>query len=178
MSTRLGETNPYPYSLSKAKKLLTSTAGRWCRRHRHVHGSGHGADQCGAGIPAGAPLNFNLQFATGIDLDHRADDDREVVVGPGGHPRHADLGLVRHRLGNAVPCTRAELHLGAPGLGRQLGSTPPTTTRPVRRSSPPGRSQLRELHRTRPTTPTSWRPTSPTSTSTTTRTHGQGLPVI
>ena len=59
--------NPLPYKPSKAKSLLTSHG--W----KVVPGGtdtcikpGTSSDQCGAGIPAGTPLNFQMAYATGI----------------------------------------------------------------------------------------------------------------
>ena len=58
--------NPYPYSPSAARQLLTSHG--WT-----VPGSGAatcakpgtGAGECGKGISKGARLSFNLQYASG-----------------------------------------------------------------------------------------------------------------
>jgi peptide/nickel transport system substrate-binding protein len=59
------KTNPYPFSISAAKKLLTDNG--W----NVVPGGvstcakpGTGAGQCGAGIPAGTKLAFNLIYST------------------------------------------------------------------------------------------------------------------
>jgi peptide/nickel transport system substrate-binding protein len=53
--------NPYPYSIAAAKQLLTShgwsvvpNGTTTCTK------PGSGANQCGAGIPAGTPITFNL----------------------------------------------------------------------------------------------------------------------
>lgn len=57
--------NPYPFSISTASKLLTSHG--WdvkpggtttCTR------AGTGSNECGAGIPAGTPLTWNLIYAS------------------------------------------------------------------------------------------------------------------
>ena len=59
------KTNPYPFSITAAKKLLTDNG--W----KVVPGGvstcakpGTGAGQCGAGIPAGTKLSFNLIYST------------------------------------------------------------------------------------------------------------------
>jgi len=64
--SRLEKNNPYPYSVSKAKTLLTSHGWRVvpngttsCTR------PGVGAGECGTDIPAGAQLAFNLEFESG-----------------------------------------------------------------------------------------------------------------
>jgi peptide/nickel transport system substrate-binding protein len=58
--------NPYPFSISAAKKLLTSHGWKvvpegttTCAR------PGKAANECGAGIPAHTPLSWNLIYATG-----------------------------------------------------------------------------------------------------------------
>ena len=64
--------NPYPYNPARARSLLaahgwqvdpggTSTCGR----------PGTATDECGAGIAAGAPLAFTLQYANGAPLLRR-----------------------------------------------------------------------------------------------------------
>jgi peptide/nickel transport system substrate-binding protein len=60
------KTNPYPYSVSRARSLLS--AHGWAV---HPNGSstcknpGTGAGQCGAGISGGSGLSFKLIYATG-----------------------------------------------------------------------------------------------------------------
>lgn len=61
-----GSGNPYPYSISTAKKLLTehgwkipSSGPATCVR------PGSGANECGAKIPAGKKLSFNLLYTSG-----------------------------------------------------------------------------------------------------------------
>jgi peptide/nickel transport system substrate-binding protein len=60
------KTNPYPYSLSRAKELLSShgwavhsNSASTCQR------PGSGSGECGAGISRGQALSFKLLFATG-----------------------------------------------------------------------------------------------------------------
>ena len=59
--------NPYPYSVSAARKLLTSHG--WTV---HANGvttctsPGTGSSDCGAGIASGAKLSFSLVYASGI----------------------------------------------------------------------------------------------------------------
>ncbi|MGP8058658.1 MAG: ABC transporter substrate-binding protein [Acidimicrobiales bacterium] len=63
------KSNPYPYSPSRAVHLLTAHGWRvvpngtsTCAR------PGTAADECGAGIPAGARLAFHLQYAAGSSI--------------------------------------------------------------------------------------------------------------
>jgi peptide/nickel transport system substrate-binding protein len=98
--------NPYPYDAAKAKTLLTSHG--W----KVVPGGtstctdpGTGASQCGAGIPAGAALNFNLQYATGstwIVQLMTTEKSSWAQVGINVNLTSASFDTV---LGNAVPCT-------------------------------------------------------------------------
>jgi peptide/nickel transport system substrate-binding protein len=59
--------NPYPYSPTAATDLLQSHG--WTLHPNGVSvcsDPGTGADQCGAGIPAGTPLEFKMLYASGI----------------------------------------------------------------------------------------------------------------
>lgn len=78
--------NPFPYSIKKAKKILvdhgwkvvpggTSTCVR----------PGSGSGECGAGIPKGTPLHFNLFYANspaviGTQCEAYASNAREVGI--------------------------------------------------------------------------------------------------
>lgn len=58
--------DPYPYSATEAKNLLTSHG--WTVNPNGVStcaNAGSGANQCGAGIAAGAKLEFKIQYASG-----------------------------------------------------------------------------------------------------------------
>jgi len=58
--------DPYPYSVSDAKNLLTSHG--WTVNPNGVStctAPGTGGNQCGAGIDAGAKLEFKMQYSTG-----------------------------------------------------------------------------------------------------------------
>jgi peptide/nickel transport system substrate-binding protein len=59
--------NPYPFSVSAAHQLLASHG--WTVKANGVTtctSPGTGASDCGAGVPAGAKLQFNLLYASGI----------------------------------------------------------------------------------------------------------------
>ncbi len=58
--------NPYPYSVSAAKQLLT--AHGWAKGSGgvdHCVRPGTAANECGAGIPKGQPLSISLMYSTG-----------------------------------------------------------------------------------------------------------------
>jgi peptide/nickel transport system substrate-binding protein len=60
------EHNPYPFSPTKAKKLITSHG--WTIEHgvATCTSPGSGASHCGSGVKAGATMNFNLQYEAGV----------------------------------------------------------------------------------------------------------------
>jgi peptide/nickel transport system substrate-binding protein len=60
------KTDPYPYNVNEAKSLLTGNG--WTVNPNGVSTCatpGTGAGQCGAGIAAGAKLEFKMQYASG-----------------------------------------------------------------------------------------------------------------
>ena len=59
-------TNPYPFSISTATNLLKSHGWTVNAGGTDVcQSAGSGANQCGAGIPAGTQLKFNLIYNSG-----------------------------------------------------------------------------------------------------------------
>jgi peptide/nickel transport system substrate-binding protein len=62
-------TNPYPFSVSSATSLLKSHGWTVNAGGTDVcQSAGSGASQCGAGIPAGTQLKFNLIYNSGSNL--------------------------------------------------------------------------------------------------------------
>jgi peptide/nickel transport system substrate-binding protein len=57
--------NPYPFSLSKAKELLTSHGWSLVNGTMTCTSPGTGANQCGAGISANTAMNFTYLYASG-----------------------------------------------------------------------------------------------------------------
>jgi peptide/nickel transport system substrate-binding protein len=100
------KTNPYPYDPSKAISLLKShgwtvTPGGTdtCSR------AGTASNDCGAGIPAGAKFEFNLQYASGtlwITQDMTAEKSSWESAGITVNLSQATFDTV---LSNAVPCS-------------------------------------------------------------------------
>jgi peptide/nickel transport system substrate-binding protein len=100
------KTNPYPYSLSNAEKLLSSHGWKinpggtdTCTK------PGTGSDECGAGIPAGTPLTFNMQFATGITSQTEAVDDEISSWESAGIHVDETTSTFDTVIGNATACT-------------------------------------------------------------------------
>jgi peptide/nickel transport system substrate-binding protein len=60
------KSDPYPFSIDKAKSLLSSNGWTVNANGTDTCSSpGSGAGQCGAGIPAGTKLEFKIQYASG-----------------------------------------------------------------------------------------------------------------
>jgi len=98
--------NPYPYSVAKAKAALTSHGWSVVANGTSTcTDPGTGADQCGKNIPKGAALNFNLQYATGttwITQLMTTEKSSWAQVGINVTLSSASFDTV---LGIAVPCT-------------------------------------------------------------------------
>lgn len=58
--------NPYPFSTSKARSLLTSHGWKIESGVATCVRAGSGAAQCGSGVAAGSKLSLNLQYSAGI----------------------------------------------------------------------------------------------------------------
>ena len=158
--SRLEKNNPYPYSVSKAKTLLTSHGWRVvpngttsCTR------PGAGAGECGKDIPAGAQLAFNLEFDSGdrsMESLMQMEKASWAQVGIEVTLSEAPFDTV---IGDATACRAGPActwELENWGAG---GCTPPTTTPPVRRTCPRPQRQTREATATPPTIASSFRAT-------------------
>jgi peptide/nickel transport system substrate-binding protein len=100
------KSNPYPYNPTAAKALLSSHG--W----KVVPGGtdtcvkpGTAADECGSGIPAGTPLTFNLQFATGITTQTDAANDEVSSWDSAGIHINETTSTFDTVIGNATACT-------------------------------------------------------------------------
>ena len=90
--------NPYPYNPSKAKSLLSSHGWKVVPNGTSTcQKPGSGAGQCGAGIPTGAKLAFNLQYVGGVKHHCQHDERRKVQLGPGRHQDEPQHGFLRAR---------------------------------------------------------------------------------
>jgi peptide/nickel transport system substrate-binding protein len=66
-STKFEKEDPLAYSPATAKELLSSHGWKVVAGGTDTcTDPGTASNQCGAGIPAGTPLNFQMQYATGI----------------------------------------------------------------------------------------------------------------
>ncbi len=105
-ASTLEKSNPYPYSVTKAKNLLSSHGWTVVPNGTSTCTSpGTGATQCGANIPAGAKLEFNLEFDSGNAshvLLNNTEKSSWAQVGFNIHLSQASFNTV---LGNATACT-------------------------------------------------------------------------
>lgn len=99
--------NPFPYSPSKAKSLLSShgwsivpNGSDVCKR------AGTGPSDCGAGIPKGTKLNLGIQVASGLEAltqQMTAEKSAWSSVGINVTLSYATFDTVT---GNAIPCPK------------------------------------------------------------------------
>ena len=136
--------NPYPFSISDATNILKSHG--WTNvgsgQVATCAKPGSGPGECGAGVPKGLQLKFNLLYQSGSVITSEETDGLEVSGLPGRDRHRADdrpvcagrgqgdrLRAERRRPVDARPSAPGQLSTG--GLA---GSTPLTTCPPARRS--------------------------------------------
>jgi len=101
--------NPYPYSASAAKALLTDHG--WTV---HVNGvsvctkPGSGASDCGAGVKAGAKLDFNLEYASGSPELTQEMEVMKSAFSSAGIDLNLSEAPFDEVVGSAVPCTASQ----------------------------------------------------------------------
>lgn len=98
--------NPYPYDVTKAINLLkahgwTVNAGGTST----CSSPGTGATQCGAGIAAGAKLDFTLEYATGSNSITQLMNAEKSAWAQAGINMTLKAESFDTVLGNAVPCS-------------------------------------------------------------------------
>ncbi len=100
------KSNPYPYNPSKAKSLLSSHG--WsivpngtdtCQR------PGTASNECGAGIPKGTPLSFQLPYATGVQATTEMMTAEQSAWESVGIHMTLTPQTFNTVIGNAVACT-------------------------------------------------------------------------
>ena len=99
-ATSAEASNPYPYSLQKAVHLLTTNG--WTVK---PGGTTTCANAAKCGVPAGTPLSFNLQYASGttaLDQLMSAEKSSWAAAGIQVHVTTASFNTV---IGVASPCT-------------------------------------------------------------------------
>jgi peptide/nickel transport system substrate-binding protein len=100
--------NPYPYNPADAKKLLTSHGWSFvpsgtdtCVR------PGTAANECGAGIAAGAKLSFTLQYSTGVEGVTEEEAAMQSAFSQAGIQLVASGAPFATVVGDDVPCTKS-----------------------------------------------------------------------
>lgn len=97
--------NPYKFSVSAAKNLLTSNG--WTV---HAGGTsvctkpGSGAGHCGAGVKAGAKLSFNLPYASGTTSLTQEMEDLKSVASQVGINLNLSQEPFDQVISSSVPC--------------------------------------------------------------------------
>jgi peptide/nickel transport system substrate-binding protein len=104
-SSKLENSNPYPYSPSKAKALLTSNGWKvnpggtdTCIK------AGTAKGDCGAGIPSGTPLKFTEQYASGVPTSTQEDTAMKAAWSSEGINVTLSGASFDTVIGNAISC--------------------------------------------------------------------------
>ena len=98
--------NPYPYSTSAALKLLTDHGWKISPGGISTCGSpGTGSNQCGAGIPLGAKLDFSLQYTSGVSALTRIMDGERAAWSQLGINVTLSTAPLATVLSTATPCS-------------------------------------------------------------------------
>lgn len=100
----LEKSNPFPYSTSKAKDLLTSHGWTIKAGVQTCTKPGNGANECGAGVASGTKLSFGIQSASGIAaLDQQMAAYKSAAAMAGIQVNVSDASF-QTVIGNSTPC--------------------------------------------------------------------------
>lgn len=106
-STQLS--NPYPFSISKAKDLLTDHGWKVVPNGTTTCVKpGTGSDECGDGVTAGAALTFNLPYASGEQTIDTAMQSLKSNASEVGITINLSPQPFNTVTGNTVPCTASQ----------------------------------------------------------------------
>jgi peptide/nickel transport system substrate-binding protein len=104
-SSKLEATNPYPYSPAKAKALLVSNGWKVVPNGTDTCiKAGSAAGDCGAGIPAGTPLKFVEQYASGVETSTEEDTAMKASWSSEGINVQLEGASFDTVIGNAIAC--------------------------------------------------------------------------
>jgi len=102
--------NPYPYSPSKARSLLSSHGWKvapngitTCKK------PGTGPGKCGAGIAAGARLVFTLMYASGVPALSQEMESLKTSVSAAGIDLNLTSGPVNTLVGDSLACAGTDV---------------------------------------------------------------------
>jgi len=105
-ATSYEKNNPYPYNPTAAKKLLSSHGWSVVPGGTDVcQKPGTAAGQCGAGIPKGAKLAFDLQYAGGISVITNTMNAEKASWSSAGINMKLSSGTFDTVIGNATACS-------------------------------------------------------------------------
>ena len=99
------KSNPYPYSVSAAKDLLTSHGWKMVNGVMTCESPGNSATECGQGVSRGLALNLNLQYASGITSVTQEMDAYQSAAKQVGININLSSAPYNSVTGNAQPCT-------------------------------------------------------------------------
>jgi peptide/nickel transport system substrate-binding protein len=100
--------NPYPFSVAAAKKLLASHGWKVVAGVQTCENPGTGAGQCGAGIAKGATMDFTLEYATGSTTIKDAMINYQSEAAQAGIKINLTTGTFDQVIGVAVACTPSQ----------------------------------------------------------------------
>ncbi len=101
----LVKNNPYPYNPSKAISLLKDHGWKVVPNGTSTCQSpGTGSNQCGAGIPAGAQLSFNIQYASGLEATTQLMTAEKSEWSQAGINIDLSQASFNTVIGNSTPC--------------------------------------------------------------------------
>ncbi len=106
-SSTFEETNPYPYSVSKAKALLTSHGWKVTPKGIDVcEKPGTSKSDCGKGVKKGAKLDFTLQYASGTKTSAFLMDAEKASWQQAGIRVNLSSATYDTVIGSADPCPK------------------------------------------------------------------------
>jgi peptide/nickel transport system substrate-binding protein len=104
-SSKLENSNPYPYSKSKAKAALVDNGWKVVPNGTDTCiKPGTAKGDCGAGIPAGTPLKFTEQYASGVPTSTQEDTAMKAAWSSEGINVTLSGASFDTVIGNAISC--------------------------------------------------------------------------
>jgi peptide/nickel transport system substrate-binding protein len=104
-SSKLENSNPYPYSPAKAKAALVDNGWKVVPNGTDTCiKAGTAKGDCGAGIPAGTPLKFTEQYASGVPTSTQEDTAMKAAWSSEGINVTLSGASFDTVIGNAISC--------------------------------------------------------------------------
>ena len=153
--------NPYPYNPTQAATLLKDHGWKVVPNGTSTcETPGTASNECGAGIPAGAKLNFNLQYSSGTDAYTQIMTAEKASWASAGINVNLSQASSNTVTANAVPCSGSSCtwQMANWGAGWLFAPDFYPTGEEIFQTGAEGNSGS---YWTRSTTPTSWPRTRP-----------------